>query len=295
MRVSRIRSAGVLLGLASGLAPTTSVQAYPSGDYWVAKTLWQEAKARGASDKVILAMFEAAVTESGMRNLPYGHWDSRGVFQIRTSIWGWSTATNVSLSARWFLNRAIPRQYWYGTAGALAQAVEVSSYPWKYNGNQWWAQSWINAVRGTATSGATSSGASWVMLQVKITGTGVNVRAGPGTGYARVGGLNLNDIVNVYGVSGGSSTALTASWYKIWYGGAWRWVIAQYTAKVGMHAKVNSGDGVNVRSGPGTGYARVGGLNNGSVVHVFAMSNGWYKIWFNGAWRWILGQYTVRV
>ena len=284
MRASRIHSAAAILGLAAGLVPAFRVQAYPSGDVNVARTLWQEAKARGASDKVILAMFEAAVTESGMRNLTYGHWDSRGVFQIRTSLWGWATATNVSLSARWWLNRGIPKQNWYGTAGALAQAVENSAYPWKYNANQWWAQAWINAVRGTAAT-TTSSGANWVMLQVKITGTGVNVRSGPGTGYARVGGLNLNDIVNVYDVSGG--------WLKISYGGAWRWVIAQYSAKVGMNVKIASGP-VNVRSGPGTGYAKVASLATGSLVHVFEVSNGWYKIFYNGAWRWILGQYTVQ-
>ena len=54
--------------------------------------------------------------------------------------------------------------------------------------------------------------------------TQVNVRSGPGTGYSRVGGLHTNNHVAVFGTSGG--------WYKIFYSGAYRWIIATYTAKL---------------------------------------------------------------
>ena len=130
------------------LGTSLAAQARPSGDPNVARILYQEARSFRASGKVLLAMFEAAVTESGMRNLRWGDRDSRGVFQIRVRYWGWATATNVHLSARWFLRRAIPRQWRYGSAGALAQAVEVSARPWLYNRNGGWARAWIRYVGG---------------------------------------------------------------------------------------------------------------------------------------------------
>ena len=52
---------------------------------------------------------------------------------------------------------------------------------------------------------------------------------------------------------------------------------------------------LNVRSGPGTGYAIVGTLRSGAVVTVYGTSGGWYKIVYGGAYRWILGSYTRKV
>ena len=59
---------------------------------------------------------------------------------------------------------------------------------------------------------------------------------------------------------------------------------------------VNATGGLNVRSGPGTSYARIGSLFNGSIVNVLEdAGNGWYKISFagnNGATEgYIMGDY----
>ncbi|NJK53457.1 MAG: SH3 domain-containing protein [Leptolyngbyaceae cyanobacterium SU_3_3] len=45
---------------------------------------------------------------------------------------------------------------------------------------------------------------------------------------------------------------------------------------------VSAGSGVNIRSGPGTNYAIVGGLGNGARVSTFGSSNGWLRV--NGGW-----------
>lgn len=44
-----------------------------------------------------------------------------------------------------------------------------------------------------------------------------------------------------------------------------------------MIVKTQSGVGLNVRSGPGINYARVGGLSEGQTVRCSEVSNGWYK------------------
>ncbi len=129
-----------------GAAPRTDAR--PAGDPNVARIIYREAVRFGASEKVKVAMFEAAVVESGMRNLSYGDRDSIGVFQLRVRIWGYTTAHSPALSADWFLRRAIPRQYRYSTPGRLAQAVEVSAYPYRYDRAYYTAKAWLRYVRG---------------------------------------------------------------------------------------------------------------------------------------------------
>lgn len=46
--------------------------------------------------------------------------------------------------------------------------------------------------------------------------------------------------------------------------------------------------GVNIRSGPGTGYSVVGGLGYGAQVSTYGSSSGWYRV--NGGW--ISSSYT---
>ncbi len=75
-----------------------------------------------------------------------------------------------------------------------------------------------------------------------------------------------------------------------WYSG-----ISVASSGVQFRAKVTAGAGVNVRTGPGAGYARVGGLYYGNIVNVYGTSGGWYKIIFGGYYRWIAGWYTVRI
>lgn len=86
----------------------------------------------GASKKAIKAALEAGITESNLRNLNYGDRDSVGVFQQRPSQ-GWKGLTNVSKAAKEFYAQAIPKAQKYGTAGQLAQAVQRSAYPERYD------------------------------------------------------------------------------------------------------------------------------------------------------------------
>ncbi len=94
-----------------------------------------QAKRMAASFKVALALIEAGIVESGLRNLPYGDRDSLGFLQQRPSQ-GWLHPMNISYASWDFLRRAIPIQDRYGTAGRLAQAVQRSAFPGRYDQQQ---------------------------------------------------------------------------------------------------------------------------------------------------------------
>jgi hypothetical protein len=86
-----------------------------------------------ADHKVMLALFEACLVESDFENLNHGDRDSLGVLQQRA---GWGPASermDVAKSVQKFVSRAIPIEGKYNTSGQLAQAVQVSAYPARYD------------------------------------------------------------------------------------------------------------------------------------------------------------------
>ncbi|HEX6026473.1 MAG TPA: pilus assembly protein TadG-related protein [Solirubrobacter sp.] len=88
-----------------------------------------------APPKVRLAAFEAAIVESGVQNLPYGDRDSLGVFQQRPSVLAWGTAAqimNPEHAATMFIRKAIQLNG-SQSAGQLAQDVQVSAFPYRYD------------------------------------------------------------------------------------------------------------------------------------------------------------------
>ncbi|MEV6454531.1 peptidoglycan-binding protein [Streptomyces anulatus] len=103
----------------------------------VLKAVYRTAVGLGVDDRVLLAGFEAGVVESNMNNLDCGDRDSLGVFQQRPSQ-GWGTPEqimDVSYASNAFFTPAIrvaannPGM----TAGQVAQAVQVSAYPDRYD------------------------------------------------------------------------------------------------------------------------------------------------------------------
>ncbi|RPF38649.1 hypothetical protein [Streptomyces sp. TLI_185] len=106
-------------------------------DMEVAKTVYRVGRELNVNDKVMLAAFETGIVESGMRNLNYGDRDSLGVFQQRPSQ-GWGTpeeCMNPEHAARKFFEQAVPndRNNPSQSAGQLAQSVQRSAYPARYD------------------------------------------------------------------------------------------------------------------------------------------------------------------
>ena len=104
----------------------------------VLKTVYRVARDLGADQRVLLAGFEAGWVESRMNNLPCGDRDSLGVFQQRPSQ-GWGTPeqiTDVAYASNSFFTRAIDAAAAHPgwSAGQVAQSVQVSAYPDRYDG-----------------------------------------------------------------------------------------------------------------------------------------------------------------
>lgn len=107
-----------------------------NADGSVMQQAYAQAKSMGASNKVLLALFMAGFVESGFRNLNYGDRDSVGFLQQRPSQ-GWGSVSqimNVPFATRSFVSRAmaIERRNPGIGAGALAQAVQRSAFPGRY-------------------------------------------------------------------------------------------------------------------------------------------------------------------
>lgn len=108
---------------------------------------------------------------------------------------------------------------------------------------------------------------------VKVTAASLNVRSGAGESNSRVGALAQGKIVKVLAVEG--------EWYKIDGG----YICARYTTLAGetetesveLYLKVTTAS-LNIRSGPGTTYDKVGSLSEGKVVKATGSRDGWYKI-----------------
>jgi hypothetical protein len=83
------------------------------------------------------AAYKAALVESNARNVRHGDRDSLGVFQQRPSQ-GWGTPEQVTdphYAARQFVTRAVAleKKGFKGTSGQLAQAVQRSAFPERYD------------------------------------------------------------------------------------------------------------------------------------------------------------------
>ena len=100
-----------------------------------------------------------------------------------------------------------------------------------------------------------------------VTGEGLNIRSGPGTGYASVGNYGYLTRVNILEqVTIGDATwgCTDKGWISMGY------VYVDGTKADGAGEGTVTGDNVNIRSGPGTGYASVGSLNSGDTVEILA-------------------------
>ena len=120
-----------------------------------------------------------------------------------------------------------------------------------------------------------------------VTATALNVRSGPATTYSVIGQvLQGNDIKIV---------DKTGNWLKVNYKNTTGYVSGAYVSSIYNEAKtegyVIACNTLNVRSGPGTEYARKGSLVNGTKVHIISTSLGWSKIIYNGNYAYVSASY----
>lgn len=103
------------------------------------------------------------------------------------------------------------------------------------------------------------------------------VRSAPSTGSSVVASLAKGSYVTLVFKSG--------DWWKVEYaGGKYGYCHGAYLTLVsGSPVTVTTQSGrLNVRSGPGTSYARTGSLQKGQRVMVLSSANGWSRILYSG-------------
>lgn len=105
----------------------------------VARTVLKQGQKARATSKEKLAAVETGLVESSFRNLPYGDADSQGWRQERTSQYGTGPAgaNNVKAGAKRFYQESISdtggTRGRGQTAGELAQTIQGSAYPERYD------------------------------------------------------------------------------------------------------------------------------------------------------------------
>ena len=127
----------------------------------------------------------------------------------------------------------------------------------------------IVSVPAYAAGGTLKTGVAFV------TASALRMRSGPGSSYATTAYASKDEVVVLLGRSG--------EWYKVIYNLKEGYMHSKYldaatveNAELG-YGRVN-GSGVNVRSGPGTGYSSLGKANLNDKVYIIGINNQWYKV-----------------
>ena len=169
--------------------------------------------------------------------------------------------------------------------------------------SQWICLSYVRLASSSGTtvpesgseSGASSNGSG--STEIVDTGTvssstALNVRSGPGTGYARIKSLSPGTSVSIYEYE----TAGGVQWGRI---GSSQWVCMTYVRVVQKSDGSATGTGtvisstvLNVRSGPGTAYSRVGQLTPGSAVEITEQTQTSGVWWGKTSQGWVCMQYV---
>ena len=163
---------------------------------------------------------------------------------------------------------------------------------------------WLDVdLSGSESDGSISDGTE--VRQGVVTDGPLNVRSGAGTSYSRVGTLQKGDLVTVTDES-------VDGWYGITCGDVSGYVSSQYISfdldSVEEDTPDNSvedtepvdgvvtADVLNVRSGAGTSYDRVGTLSVGTLVTITDESvDGWYGITSGSIEGYVSAEYITLV
>ncbi len=120
------------------------------------------------------------------------------------------------------------------------------------------------------------------------------IRSGPGTSYTKLGAYKKGDSVEI--IEAGPAKG----WHKIWYQNAVAYVYADYVKLPSQQTVTATGvitaSVLNVRSGPGTSYAKVATLSKGNKVDILTVkaTADWHKILYKGSVAYVHVSY-VRV
>ena len=108
-------------------------------------------------------------------------------------------------------------------------------------------------------------------------GSNLNVRSAASTGSSVVAKISNGSYLTLHSRSG--------SWWRVEYAkGRYGYCHADYIKELSSNAAkiTTNGGNLNVRSGAGTGYSRIGSLSNGEQAVILSQSGSWSRILYHG-------------
>ncbi len=119
--------------------------------------------------------------------------------------------------------------------------------------------------------------------EVEVTASRLNVRAGAwGTALGTVGRGDR------FAATGDRS----GDWVEIYWQGRTAWVHDGYLRAISGPTLTIATGALNVRSGPSTGYRRIGQVVNGQRYYRWLSSGAWRKVQYDDRTAWVHGSYT---
>ena len=205
----------------------------------------------------------------------------------------------------------------YSVLGTLKQGAKISvisiNNGWaKFTYNNRTAYVSYNHLKKVETPSSTvsnSSNASTITTsQGKVTANSLNVRAGAGTNYSKLGSLKKNATVEIVDISGG--------WYKIKYGSGYGYVSSSHITKTSTNTNTSTNTSnsnnssnnsavsvsqgkvtaneLNVRAGAGTQYSILGKLKKNETVEIMSTSGSWDKIKYGSSYGYVSSSYVTK-
>ncbi len=120
----------------------------------------------------------------------------------------------------------------------------------------------------------------------------VNVRSGPGSSYSKLGTINKGGTVSIIAIEP------VRDWHRIWYNNREAYVWVDYIKLSGTLPAVQATGTVtssvlNVRSGQGSSYSKLGTLSKGAKVDITKVkyTSSWHQIIYNGRLAYVYASY----
>lgn len=157
-----------------------------------------------------------------------------------------------------------------------------------YNGKTGYVRSDYVSISVTKSTSSTTTATT--TYSGVITGDGVRVRSGAGTGYSILGSYNTGAKLTVTGSKDG--------WYKVKYSGKTGYVSGDYMSitpatKYSTAKEGTTTGGVNLRMGPSSdNFTVIKKLSGGASLKITGINGSWYEVTAGGKYGYISKSYV---
>ena len=190
--------------------------------------------------------------------------------------YGVVTATELNIRSKADVSGDKVGTYAYGTRLTFSE----TSNGWGKTNKGWVSLKYVYMDGDNGSNGCTG---------VVTASSGLNVRSGPGSNYDKIKTLAKGDKVTVK-----ERIKIDGTYWGYASGG---WICMDYvfvdgTKGEGAGTGTVTGDGVNIRSGPGTGYTIVGSISSDTEIEITSQMTSGGKTWGCFSKGWICMDYV---